>query len=341
MATFTYDFGAVGSLTFLTNNPNGNTYEVVGISGSLTLGNNSTVTMSFLSPGPYSINDPGNPPIIINADNTLDSSGAFGLGPSNIVAMQGSDGLNHSNYFFTLVTGPSTTELSLIQETTGNTQTLSPYVSLIDLNDSGQNTNLFTAACFALGTLISTPTGSTPVQDLQIGDLILNHVGQSVPVKWIGRQRLHPVFAGDNLPICIRQGALGNDLPIRDLFVSPGHAMYFDQCLLVNAKVLVNGTSITQVTQWEGDVQYFHIETEHHEIILAEGAPTETFMDNISRTCFNNHSEYQELYPQAHEMIELDIPRVSHQRQLPNTVKHKLEAISEVLMGEVKGWMVG
>jgi hypothetical protein len=196
-------------------------------------------------------------------------------------------------------------------------------------------------ACFALGTLISTPTGSTPVQDLQIGDLILNHVGQSVPVKWIGRQRLHPVFAGDNLPICIRQGALGNDLPIRDLFVSPGHAMYFDQCLLVNAKVLVNGTSITQVTQWEGDVQYFHIETEHHEIILAEGAPTETFMDNISRTCFNNHSEYQELYPQAHEMIELDIPRVSHQRQLPNTVKHKLEAISEVLMGEVKGWMVG
>jgi hypothetical protein len=199
-------------------------------------------------------------------------------------------------------------------------------------------------ACFTPGTLISTPTGSTPVQDLQIGDLILNHVGDSIPVKWIGTQRFHPAFAGDNLPICIRQGALGNDLPLRDLYVSPGHALYIDHCLLIDAKALINGTTITQVTQWEGDVQYLHIETENHEIILAEGTPAETFMDNVSRTCFNNYSEYQALYPEEHEMIELDIPRVSHQRQLPNAVKAKLEAISEVLMGEghgAKGRMVG
>ncbi|APB98608.1 Hint domain-containing protein [Polynucleobacter asymbioticus] len=194
-----------------------------------------------------------------------------------------------------------------------------------------------TPTCFTPDTLISTPAGSTPVQDLQIGDLILNHLGQAVPVKWIGTQRFHPAFAGDNLPICIRQGALGNDLPLRDLYVSPGHALYIDHCLLIDAKALVNGTTITQVTQWEGDVQYLHIETEHHEIILAEGAPAETFMDNVSRTCFNNYSEYQALYPEEHEMIELDIPRVSHQRQLPNAVKAKLEAISEVLMGEGHG----
>jgi hypothetical protein len=191
-------------------------------------------------------------------------------------------------------------------------------------------------ACFTSGTLISTPTGSTPVQDLHIGDQILNHVGESVPVKWLGRQRFHPAFAGDKLPICIKQGALGNDLPLRDLYVSPGHALYIDNCLLIDAKALVNGTTITQVTQWESDVEYFHIETEHHEIILAEGTAAETFMDNVSRTCFNNYSEYQELYPQAHEMIELDIPRVSHKRQLPNAVKAKLEAIAEVLMDDEK-----
>ena len=60
---------------------------------------------------------------------------------------------------------------------------------------------------------------------------------------------------------------------------------------------MINGTTITQVTQWEGDVEYLHIETEDHELILAEGAPTETFMDNASRTCFNNYAEYQALYP--------------------------------------------
>ena len=69
-------------------------------------------------------------------------------------------------------------------------------------------------------------------------------------------------------------------MPLRDLFVSPGHALYVDNCLLIDAKALVNGTTITQVTQWEGDLEYFHIETEHHEIILAEGTPAETFMDN-------------------------------------------------------------
>jgi hypothetical protein len=42
-------------------------------------------------------------------------------------------------------------------------------------------------------------------------------------------------------------------------------------------------------------------------------------------------------------MMELDIPRVSHQRQLPNAVKAMLEAISEVLMEShgVKERMVG
>jgi hypothetical protein len=200
------------------------------------------------------------------------------------------------------------------------------------------------AACFIPNTLISTPIRSIPVQDLQIGDLILNHLGESVPVKWIGTQRFHPAFAGDKLPICISAGALGNGLPLRDLYVSPHHAMYVDDCLLIEAKALINGTTINQVTQWEGDIEYLHIETEHHEIILAEGAPAETFMDHISRTCFNNYSQYQELYPEDHEMMELDIPRVRYQRQLPNAVKRKLEAISEVLMGGghgVKAQMVG
>jgi hypothetical protein len=203
------------------------------------------------------------------------------------------------------------------------------------------NTLTYDPACFTLGTLISTPTGSTPVQDLHIGDLIINHLGESVPVKWIGKQRFHPAFAGDQLPICIREGALGNGLPLRDLYVSPGHAMHIDHCLLIDAKALVNGTTITQATQWDGDVEYFHIETEHHEIILAEGAPTETFMENVSRACFNNYSQYQALYPNAKEMIELDIPRVSHQRQLPNAVKVKLAEIAIVLMGQAKERIAG
>ncbi|MEA9603818.1 Hint domain-containing protein [Polynucleobacter sp. JS-JIR-II-c23] len=283
--------------------------SVTGIDGS-----SNPLSLSLLAPNSWGGND--------NIINPSFTDGVNGWG----VSFEDTN----SGVYYNIWTPTSTTQANL----NGN---------------DGTNSNLtaFTdplVTCFTPNTLISTPTGSTPVKDLHIGDLILNHQGQSVPVKWIGRQRFHPAFAGESLPICIRQGALGNDLPLRDLFVSPGHALYIDNCLLIDAKALVNGTTITQVTQWEGDVQYLHIETEHHEIILAEGTPAETFMDNVSRTCFNNYSEYESLYPQATEMIELDIPRVSHQRQLPNAVKAKLEAISEVLMGEgdrVKERMVG
>jgi hypothetical protein len=317
---FTYDF----------TDDNGNTFNVV-----------VTATNSIADPNTY---------VATAASGTVNSLSVTGLssfyGANQQINISGDPG-------YSTATGFSYDGVS-IETTDGKEWNMyydpgaDSYIAYSTGEEDGVIPDSFqvvgTPVCFTRNTLISTPTGSTLVQDLRIGDLILNHLGQAVPVKWIGRQRFHPAFAGDKLPICIGQGALGNDLPLRDLYVSPGHALYIDNCLLIDAKALVNGTTITQVTQWEGDVEYFHIETEHHEIILAEGAPAETFMDNVSRTCFNNYSEYETLYPQAHEMIELDIPRVSHKRQLPNAVKRKLEAISEGLMGEgyrAKERMVG
>jgi hypothetical protein len=275
------------------------------------------------------------------ASGTVNGSSVIGLSTfyeaDNLINISGANGYSTFtgfSYSGVAVETADGTEWNMYNDPdTGNSVTISVIENGGDVIPADFQV-VPTLSCFTPGTLISTPTGSTPVEDLQIGDLILNHVGESVPVKWIGAQRFHPVFIKDGLPVCIRQSALGNGLPSRDLDVSPGHAMYIDDCLLIDAKAMINGTTITQVTQWEGDIEYFHIETEHHEIILAEGALAETFVDNVSRVCFNNYSEYQALYPDTPEMIELDIPRVSHQRQLPNTIKHKLEQISQELMGD-------
>lgn len=185
----------------------------------------------------------------------------------------------------------------------------------------------FDPVCFLWGTKLLGPHGCVPIQDLRIGDSVLNNHGEEVVVKWIGKQRIHASFAkiAGALPICIKSGAVGNGLPHRDLYVSPDHAMFIDNCVLVHAKALVNGTSIYQVTEWNGDVEYFHIETENHEIILAEGAPAETFVDNVSRKAFYNYAEYEALYPDAKPMVELDIPRVKFARQLPMAIKRRLE----------------
>lgn len=190
--------------------------------------------------------------------------------------------------------------------------------------------------CFARGTLISTASGVIAVEQLAIDDEVLNAAGAVVKVKWIGRQTRNPLFAkvDNHLPVCISQGALGDGLPLRDLYVSPDHAMLVQGCL-VHASALLNGRTITQVKEWQGNIEYYHIETEHHELVLAEGAAAETFVDNVSREKFDNYAEFAALYPDAQPIAELDLPRVCFQRQLPKAISRELDAIADSLTGEL------
>jgi hypothetical protein len=60
----------------------------------------------------------------------------------------------------------------------------------------------------------------------------------------------------------------------------------------------VNGRSIAQPARVE-TVDYFHLELDSHDVILAEGAPAETFVDDDSRGMFHNAAEHAALYPDA------------------------------------------
>lgn len=67
---------------------------------------------------------------------------------------------------------------------------------------------------------------------------------------------------------------------------------------LIPALHLVNGLSIIQIEKPD-QISYIHIELETHDILLAEGAPSESFIDDGSRGMFHNAHEYSELYPDA------------------------------------------
>jgi hypothetical protein len=118
------------------------------------------------------------------------------------------------------------------------------------------------------------------------------------PIKWIGRRSYGGRFImgrRDILPICFKAGSLDNNVPKRDLWISPHHAMYLDG-VLIEAKDLVNGVSIVQAEHVD-KVEYVHIELESHDVIIAEGALSETFIDDNSRGMFHNAHEYAALYP--------------------------------------------
>ncbi len=155
-----------------------------------------------------------------------------------------------------------------------------------------------TVACYTTGTLILTTRGEVPVEGLAIGDRVITAGGAVEPVRWIGRRS----YAGRALaanpgvqPILLRAGSLGDGLPRRDLRVSPEHAMFLDG-VLVPARCLVNGTTIVQDRAC-GRVDYFHVELDRHSVILAEAAPSESFVDDDNRSMFQNAHEWQARYP--------------------------------------------
>jgi hypothetical protein len=158
--------------------------------------------------------------------------------------------------------------------------------------------------------MIRTPRGEVRVEDLRIGDLVVDIEGRPHPVKWIGTRRYQAPLPErvDVVPILITAGAFARNVPDRDLYVSPLHALYMDG-VLVPAGALVNEVSVRRCPDI-ARIAYFHIETEAHQVILANNTPAETFIDMNSRTMFENHAEYGKLYGRCTRQRVMRAPRL-------------------------------
>lgn len=178
-------------------------------------------------------------------------------------------------------------------------------------DDYGQGA-IFEIACFLKGNGITTEKGEIPVEDVRIGDLLPTLHGGLRRVKWVGQRSYRAPFCNhpNVLPICIRAGALADGVPARDLHLSPGHALCIDGHFIRAAR-LVNNVSIVQARQAE-QVEYYHIETEGHEVIFAEACPVETFRDENFRRQFQNEAEFHLLYPQPAITQAACLPVLEH-----------------------------
>ena len=147
------------------------------------------------------------------------------------------------------------------------------------------NTNV---VCFARGTMIETETGPRAIECLNVGDMVWTTGNGYQPIRWIGSRLCDSIdlIAHHNLrPIRISPKALGSDVPSRELLVSPQHRvlirsvianrMFGADKVLVAAKKLIGIDGITRADDIDR-VEYFHMMFERHEVVISNGAPTES-----------------------------------------------------------------
>ncbi len=151
--------------------------------------------------------------------------------------------------------------------------------------------------CFGRGARILTDHGDVAVEALRVGDHVITASGRARPIVWIGHRALDVAkhrWPLEILPVRVRKDAFGENRPRRDLSLSPQHAVLVDGVLIPILR-LANGATVVQ--EWVETVDYWHVELESHDALLAEGLPAESFLDCGARQGFANHSGFVELHP--------------------------------------------
>lgn len=172
------------------------------------------------------------------------------------------------------------------------------------LNPRGPNDTALTVtglaaatACYRAGTRIATARGEVRVEDLAVGDQALTWFSGPVPILWIGHRRVdcrrHPAPA-QVWPVRVAAHAFGLGLPRTALWLSPDHAVFTDG-VLIPIRHLINGATIVQMPVEE--VVYHHVELEEHDVLIAEGLPAESYLENGGRGAFENGGEPIALHP--------------------------------------------
>jgi hypothetical protein len=237
-------------------------------------------------------------------NNTL-SSDTFRI---NGGAMQTYDGSAVYNATITYLDGTTATITAVvIQDTAGRTYWVPEFSPNADqaameakpiqsLTLDSLNGNVFSGTtatretwdyliCYVRGTRILTPRREVLIEDLRPGDMVLTRDNGPQPIRWIGCSSAKA--EGKLAPVRFARGSLGRGLPQRDLLVSRQHRMvlcspivermFGAREVLVPALKLLDLVGASLVETGEV-VDYYHLLTDRHEIIFAEGAPSETLL---------------------------------------------------------------
>lgn len=199
--------------------------------------------------------------------------------------------------------------------------------------------------CLVRGTLIETPSGAVAVEDLRVDDLVVTKDHGPQPIRWIGSKAVdglsRPAKAAVR-PIRIRAGALGPNTPTQDLLVSPQHRILVRSTIVERmfntAEVLVAAKQLLQVDGIDvaddlAEVEYFHLFFDQHEVIVANGAETESLYPGRQAIRALPTAAVEELFTFFPELRDMDHTPVAA-RLLPSGRQARKMAVRHVDNGK-------
>ena len=286
----------------------GNSYKIEN-GGTINLGTLSTSEISALGGSTITFGDGGGTLVITPASGvtllTFSNIHDFGNTGSTI-EIPGSGKVTNATYDSTSNTTSITTDTGITVKVSGD-YTISNnslyqqesggnlYISASPTNSLGTSAVL---VCFLSGSMIRTSKGDVAVEDIQIGDQVVtfdwrNNQDVIRPVIWTGKGHCKVRFdlpddeAG--WPVRVIKNAISDGVPYKDMLITAEHCLFFRD-RFVPVRMLVNGVSIfydKSITSYD----YYHVETEQHSVITADGMLTESYLDTGNRSSFRQEGK--------------------------------------------------
>lgn len=199
----------------------------------------------------------------------------------------------------------TTTDQATFTLTDGTSFTLNiTGADQIDFNNitTDAQGNIIFDVCFLAGTMIDMGHAVCAVEDIKIGDTIMTYDWkhkQKRPclVTWVGKKHINvkPDLSDDlaGYPVRILKNAIADNIPNKDLLITSEHSLFFKD-KFIPVRMLVNNHSIYydySITSYD----YYHLETESHSVIFADGMTTESYLDTGNRSVFSQKNNVTSL----------------------------------------------
>ncbi|MFT8723145.1 MAG: Hint domain-containing protein [Acetobacter malorum] len=213
-------------------------------------------------------------------------------GNSRTITLMGTDGKAVASYTVTIADGANVP--AGVYSNAVNSQDLATN----PLKITYANGNTYIGACFLSGSMIRTADGEIAVEDVRIGDEVIafdwrNNTDIVRPVVWVGKThvKVQHGLPDDEAgwPVRILKDAIADGVPYKDMLITAEHCLFFKD-RFVPVRMLVNGVSIfydKSITSYD----YYHVETEQHSVITADGMLTESYLDTGNRSSFKQEGK--------------------------------------------------